>query len=193
VIGRRVLAAGAAGAVVLVVIVAVALSAFHRQPAAQPAPRSAADRATARAVFGLQDAEFDVVVTHLVRDAVIPGAPPTARGQGDVTLQVSFHNRSYSQQRAAPNDFALVAGTAAPQPPVYIGGQCPRWPVADLHARDAEDGSSRDVGAQQTGPTFGPEPLCFSVAGSPMGPLTLVWHPDVAFFLLNERMSIRLQ
>jgi hypothetical protein len=191
VIGRRALAVGALGAAVVLVV--VGLLALHRQPAAQPARQSAPDRATARAVFGTQDAKFDVVVTDLVRDAVIPGAPPTARGYADVTLQVSFHNRSQSQQRAAPNDFALAAGTAAPQRPTYIGGQCPRWPVTDLHARNAEDGSSRDASAQQTGPTFGPAPLCFSVAGSTKGPLTLVWDPDVAFFLLNERTSIRLQ
>lgn len=190
-IGRRALAVAAMGAAVLVVVGAVL--AFHRQPAAQPARPSTPDRATAHAVFGIQDAKFDVVVTDLVRNAVIAGAPATARGYGDVTLQVSFRNRSSSQQRATPNDFALVAGTAAPQPPTYIGRQCPHWPVTDLHPRDAEDGSSRDASAQQTGPTFGPEPLCFSAAGSTNGPLTLVWDPDVAFFLLNERTSIRLQ
>lgn len=139
---------------------------------------SVPDHGSARAFTGTPG--FDVTVT----DVRLPDAT------GRVTVAVSFHNASSTQQRADPEDFTLRDGSGPPVGPVFDAA-CPRWPRADLHPAGGAGQSPRDADARQVGQDFGPVPLCFAVPHPVTGAPTLVWTPDVGFFGASVPIALR--
>jgi hypothetical protein len=162
-------------AVLAVVAVGAAAVAFLVLRPTELATRPGqADQGSA-STFG-RTAGFDVTVS----DVNVPD------GAGRVTLAVSFRNTSTVQQRADPQDFTFRDASGATARPVF-DATCPRWTRADLHPAGGTGRSPRDSDAQQVGTTFGPVPLCFSVAHAATG-ATLVWDPDIG--LLGTPVAI---
>ena len=166
-------------AVLAAVVVGGAAVAFLvLRPSAAVARPGQPDQGSA-STFG-RLAGFDVTVI----DVNLPGAA------GRVTLAVSFHNTSTIQQRADPQDFTFRDASGATARPMF-DATCPRWNRADLHPAGGAGQSARDSDAQQVGASFGPVPLCFSVAHAPTAGPTLVWSPDTG--LLGAPVAIPLR
>jgi hypothetical protein len=159
-----------------VAVVGIALAALAL-PRTAPARAAVPDHGSAGA-FG-RPAGFDVTVT----DVHVPD------GAGRVTLSVSFHNSSSTQQRAEPIDFTLRDPSGATVRPVYDAA-CPRWTRADLHPAGGAGRRPRDADARQVGSDFGPVPLCFDVT-RPAAGAALVWDPDIG--LLGTPVAIPLR
>ena len=145
--------------------------------------------ATARYASGLMDVGFSIRVTATERGVQLPNRPATESG---ARVQVSFTNTSRNQQRADRHDFSLVDASGRSQQPFTGGTLCPAWPMTDLHASLNDGQPSRDGEADQVGPSFGPVPLCFPVAGDPNADLTLVWDPDVSIAFLSSPVELLL-
>jgi hypothetical protein len=147
-------------------------------PHRDTAPTVALDRGSAT-TFGAA-VGFDLTVT----DVHIPD------GAGRVTMALSFHNTSSSQQRADPGDFTFRDSSEAAVRPVF-DTVCPHWTRADLHPRGQAGQAPRDADAQQVGPEFGTVPLCFPLARAASRRPTLVWEPDVG--VLSTPIAIALR
>lgn len=163
--------------VALVAVVGIGLAALVLPRAVAPTPASVPNHGSA-STFG-RPAGFDITVS----DVHVPD------GAGRVTLSVSFHNSSSTQQRAEPIDFTLRDASGATSRPVF-DASCPRWTRADLHPAGGAGQGPRDADARQVGPDFGPVPLCFDVARATSG-ATLVWDPDIG--LLGTPVAIPLR
>ena len=161
-----------------VVIGGAAVAFLVLRPGAAVARPGQPDQGSA-ATFG-RLAGFDVTVS----DVSLPDAG------GRVTLAVSFRNTSSVQQRADPQDFSFRDASGATARPVF-DATCPRWTRADLHPAGGANQSPRDSDAQQVGTSFGPVPLCFSVAHAPTDGATLVWDPDIGFLSTPVAIPLR--
>lgn len=169
-------------AVLLAILVVVGLAttaAFLRSRAAVPAQQSAPNHGSATE-FARGPAGFKVTVTE-VR---IPSGP------GRLSLSVSFLNTSSEQQRADPRDFTLRDTRGTRTRPVFDSA-CPHWTRADLHPAGGASEAPRDGDAKQVGTTFGPVPLCFTVAHPAAKGLDLIWDPDIG--LLGTPVAIPLR
>jgi hypothetical protein len=147
---------------------------------------------TAHAAFGLSDSRFAIEISGVDRDAHPDGAPAPPKGYHYVTFGVDFTNRGTNQQRANPNDFALIAGGGTRVPTFVASTACAQWPMADLHPAGEAGTPPRDPGAQQVGPNLGPRTLCFLAGGAPDEAMTLVWNPDVSIAFLGDPTTIRI-
>ena len=113
-------------------------------------------------------------------------------GRQLVRVEVSFASTTSAQQRADRQDCSLRDGTGATLQPITGGDACPAWAMADLHSASSVGQPPRDAGAEQVGPSFGPVPLCFAVAGNPDGELRLEWDPDVSIAFLSSPVEVLL-
>jgi hypothetical protein len=124
----------------------------------------------ARPVYGAAGSGFFV----RVNDARGMGALPD--GSQLVGMAVRFRNQGGSTYRATPNDFQLIDSSNATHVPDTPVPACGPWAETSV----------------APGATFGPEPLCFRLTGSPAAQTTLVWQPDVAFTFLATGNRIPL-
>jgi len=147
--------------------------------------------ATAQYAGGIGSVGFAMDVRGTERYPQLAGVPATP-GLHGVRVQVSFTNTSSSQQRADLGDFSLQDATGATRQPLTGGDACPAWPKTDLHAAANDGQPPRDAAAQQVGPSFGPVPLCFAVAGDPDGEFHLQWDPDVSVAFLSSPVEVLL-
>jgi len=149
--------------------------------------------ATAQYAGGLGTSGFAIEVQGTERHLQVAGVPAAPADLHSIRVHVTFTNTSRRQQRANLPDFSLYDATGAVRPPVAGGHACPAWPMTDLHATGNDSEPPRDVGAQQTGPSFGPVPVCFQVAGDPDGELRLRWDPDVSIAFLSSPVEVMLR
>ena len=147
--------------------------------------------ATAQYAGGIRSVGFAMDVRGAERHPQLAGVPATPGLQG-VRVLVRFSNTSASQQRADRTDFSLQDATGASRQPITGGDACPAWRKTDLHATENDGQPPRDAGAPQVGPSFGPVPLCFAVAGNPDGELRLRWDPDVSIPFLSSPVEVLL-
>ena len=171
---HRLVLAGALVAAAIIAGIAVITVLPRADIGARPSPP---DRGSA-STFG-HPAGFDVTVG----DVHLPDAG------GRVTMTVTFHNSSSTQQRADPLDFTFRDASGATARPLFDAA-CPRWTRADLHPAGSAGEGPRDSDAQQVGVDFGPVPLCFTVARAPAG-ATLLWDPDIG--LVGTPVAIPLR
>jgi hypothetical protein len=179
-----------AGAILAAIVGVTAIGFASRAVRVRPALASG-DVAAAQYAGGIGTVGFTMRLVGSERHPRVTSLDVPA-GMQVVRVDVSFASTTSAQQRADRRDFSLRDSTGTMRRPITGGDACPAWAMADLHAASSIGQPPRDAGAEQVGPSFGPVPLCFAIAGNPDGELRLEWDPDVSIAFLSSPVEVLL-